>query len=125
MLYCSCNHSKITAIIIRYNHRYEIVSGKVITLLNVIWLIFCIVLYVGWYLYDLCIKKPNDTLNYYKRVNLSDNSMEKKIQDNIIRKQALDEVSRKCRSLSGNGEVIYFSADDIDIIIDELKKKDC
>ena len=62
-------------------------------------------------------------MNYYKKDCLKDNSMEKRIEENIVRKRTLDEVSMKCRSLSENGEVTYFSCEDIDRIIAELKKE--
>ena len=62
-------------------------------------------------------------LDYYDHKKIPDKSMEDRIEENIIRKRTLDEVSMKCRSLSENGEVTYFSCEDIDRIIAELKKE--
>jgi len=42
--------------------------------------------------------------------------------DDLIRYKALDEVRRKCREVTESGEVSYFTLDDIDRIIDELKR---
>lgn len=80
-------------------------------------IILAVVLYKKFY------KEPKEMLDYYDHKKIPDKSMEDRIEENIIRKRTLDEVSMKCRSLSENGEVTYFSCEDIDRIIAELKKE--
>jgi len=60
---------------------------------------------------------------YYLKLVTTD---EKKQIDNIphdelMRYKVLDEVNRKFRELAQSGEVSYFSLDDVNKIIDELK----
>lgn len=90
---------------------------------KLIWFIISFAVYFGCLVYTEWIRKPQDKLNYYKKDCLKDNSMEKKIEENIIRKRALDEVSMRCKALSENGEITYFSLEDIDRIVGELKKE--
>lgn len=42
----------------------------------------------------------------------------------LNRYKTLDEVRRKFKEMSDSGEVNYFSMDDVDRIIDELKNRD-
>ena len=63
-------------------------------------------------------------LDYYNHKKIPDKSMEDRIEENIIRKRAYDEVSLRCRKMAQHGEVTYFSIEDIDRIVAELKKEE-
>ena len=65
-------------------------------------------------------REPQDMLKQYDSKKLSDYSMEEKIAYN----KAYDKLRRKCKELSDNGEVTYFSMEDIDSIISQLKKEE-
>ena len=86
------------------------------TVVAVVYIIFVVV----WAMYNKFFKEPQDTLNYYDNKKLSDYSMEERIAHN----KAYDMLRRKCKELSDNGEVTYFSMDDIDRIISDLKKEE-
>lgn len=51
------------------------------------------------------------------------NKTENRIEKRIIRNAAYDEVSRRCSELTANREVPYLSVEELDNIINELKKK--
>ena len=82
--------------------------------------LFYVGLVVIWTIFDKYYKEPKDTLEYYEKKKLSDYSMEERIAHN----KAYDKLRRKCKELSDNGEVTYFSMDDIDRIISDLKKEE-
>ena len=95
--------------------------GKVIILIQLVvyWaIILAVVLYKKFY------KEPKEMLDYYDHKKIPDKSMEDRIEENIIRKRAYDEVSIRCRKMAQNGEVTYFSIEDIDRIVAELKKEE-
>ena len=86
------------------------------TVVALVYIIFVVV----WTIYDKYYRKPQETLEYYEKKKLSDYSMEERIAYN----KAYDNLRRKCKKLSDNGEVTYFSMDDIDRIISDLKKEE-
>lgn len=73
-------------------------------------------------IYKAYEEKTKKAFYDYKPKQIKDNSMEKKIEECKIKKRTLDSVSIKCREMSNNGEVTYFSIEDIDRIINDLKR---
>lgn len=87
--------------------------------LVVYWVIILVVV-----LYKKFYKEPKEMLGYYDHKEIPDKKMEDRIEENIIRKRAYDEVSNRCRKMAQNGEVTYFSLEDIDRIVADLKKEE-
>lgn len=99
----------------------QIRTGKDITMLGFLILPVAVVV-VGVIKVVRDSRKPK--VNLYLLKTTGKSALEEKIDRRIIRKEAFDEVSRKCLEVTSNREMPYLSVEEVDAILKELIAKD-